>query len=301
MKVGPIVVKYKWNMMLSQGDASDEERRLEKLHKETAPKAREIAETFGGIFVKAGQAISSRPELAPAPFITELRKLQSEAPPTCWDSVRQALEEELGRGHKLLDSIEQDPLGSASIGQAHRATWQGRTVVIKVQYPGIASKIRSDLTNIRLLCKIANPEALTVLNRICEQFEQELDYDLEHKALSALHEGIAASPEFASRVAVPAPIAELSRGKVIGMEFLPGPKLEAALQERLEALGINLGGASLKEFMMKQMQQSQDTTSNMNDASQDDANSKKNSGNSFALASNQSGCIASCGRGIVRL
>jgi len=137
---------------------------------------------------------------------------------------------------------------------------------------------------------------------MCGQFEQELDYDLEHKALACLHQGISASPEFASRVVVPAPISELSRGKVIAMEYLPGPKLENALQERLEALGISLGGASLKEFMMKQMQQTQNNPSDMNDASQFGANKVISSGKPFAMASSSRvGCIASCGRGLVQL
>lgn len=298
MKVGPIVVKYKWNMMLSRGDAKDEEERLERLHQETAPKAREIAETFGGIFVKAGQAISSRPELAPAPFITELRKLQSEAPPCHWGSVRQALEEELGPVNMVFDSIEQGPLGSASIGQAHRAIWQGHSVVVKVQYPGIAWKVRSDLSNIRLLAKIADPEALPVLNKICEQFEQELDYDQEHKALLALHKGIVASPEFSSRVAVPAPIAELSRGKVIGMEFLPGPKLEEALRERLAALGIDVGATSLKEMMMDQLRNASSDTNGANGAT---GITSQNSSGSTGAARKRPQCMATCGRGLLRL
>lgn len=303
MEVAPIIVKYKWETFLTRGDDEAKERRLERLHEETAPKARQIAETFGGIFVKAGQGISSRPELAPDPFVKELRKLQSEVPASSWDSVRQSVEAELGgKVDQIFDSFKQDPLGCASIGQAHLATWQGRQIVVKVQYPGIAAKMRSDLANITMLCKIAKPEALELISSMCEQFERELDYDLERQALACLHEGISASSEFASRVVVPAPVSELSRGKVIGMEFLPGPKLESALQERLEALGINLGGASLKEFMMKQMQQAQNKSSDTNAASQDGANGDTKPGNGFALASSsRAGCIASCGRGMVKL
>merc|ERR1712218_258538 len=162
--------------------------------------------------------------------------------------------------------------------------------------------MRSDLKNITMLCKIAKPTALPLISNMCDQFEQELDYGLELEALACLHEGISASTEFASRVVVPAPVSELSRGKIIAMEFIPGPKLESALQERLEALGINLGGASLKEFMMKQMQQAQNTTSDTNGASQDGKNNNTNSGQSVVLASSsQAGCAALCGRGIVRL
>eukprot|EP00419_Tripos_fusus_P021295 CAMPEP_0172747134 /NCGR_PEP_ID=MMETSP1074-20121228/142082_1 /TAXON_ID=2916 /ORGANISM="Ceratium fusus, Strain PA161109" /LENGTH=535 /DNA_ID=CAMNT_0013578599 /DNA_START=24 /DNA_END=1631 /DNA_ORIENTATION=- len=303
MGVGPIILRYKWEMLLAGNDAENKEQRLERLHKETAPEARKIAETFGGIFVKAGQGISARPEIAPDAFVKELRKLQSEVPASSWDSVRQSLEQELGgKVGQIFDSFKQDPLGCASIGQAHLATWRGKSIVVKVQYPGVAAKMRSDLANITMLCKLVKPDVLPLISSMCEQFEQELNYTLEYQALAAIHEGINASPEFASRVAVPAPVPEISRGKVIGMEFLPGPKLETALQERLEALGISLGGASLKDFMMKQLQQGQDTSSDANDTSQDCAKSSIISGNSLELvSSNRGGCIASCGRGIVQL
>jgi len=75
------------------------------------------------------------------------------------------------------------------------------------------------------------------------------------------------------------------------MEFLPGPKLEAALRERLAALGIDVGSSSLKEFMMQQAQ---------NASSETNGNSHGSVGSSTSKRERPK-CMASCGRGVVRL
>mmetsp|Transcript_35709 Transcript_35709/g.68949 ORF Transcript_35709/g.68949 Transcript_35709/m.68949 type:complete len:294 (+) Transcript_35709:1-882(+) len=84
------------------------------------------------------------------------------------------------------------------------------------------------------------------------------------------------------------------------MEFLPGPKLEAALRERLAALGIDVGSTSLKEFMM---QQARNASADENGASHNGTNgvSSDESSGSPRAAQDRPKCMATCGRGVVRL
>lgn len=251
--VGPILLHYKWESLLARGDETDRQTRHGRLHARYAPEARQIIENFGGLFIKAGQAWSTKPEITPKEYIAELRKLQSEVPPVCWQPIRESLERDLGAPvEKIFDSIEQQPLGSASIGQAHRVVWRGQHAVVKVQYPGVRDVIKADLKSIEMLCRITNPEALTILKGVFEQFESELDYTQEHRTLGMFARAINSSPEFAGQVVVPAPIESLCKGNVIGMEFLPGPKLEYALRERLEALGMSGQYTNVKDMLMQQ-------------------------------------------------
>jgi ubiquinone biosynthesis protein len=83
-------------------------------------------------------------------WVQELRKLEDQVPPRPAAVVRQTILEETGREpEQIFSSFDQTPLGSASIGQVHRARLHnGRVVAVKVQYPGITATLDSDLRNL---------------------------------------------------------------------------------------------------------------------------------------------------------
>jgi len=102
---------------------------------------------LGATFIKLGQALSTRPDLIPPDYITELVKLQDDAPPVPFDQIRCVIEEELGQSPEVLFAeFDPKPIAPASIGQAHAATLKnGRQVIVKVQRPGVARQIEQDL------------------------------------------------------------------------------------------------------------------------------------------------------------
>jgi ubiquinone biosynthesis protein len=102
---------------------------------------------LGVTFIKLAQMASTRADLLPAEFVTELSKLQDAAPPVPLEAVLRTITEELGRpvGH-CFQRFDAQPLASASIGQVH-AAWlpDGTPVVVKVRRPGVVEEVERDL------------------------------------------------------------------------------------------------------------------------------------------------------------
>jgi predicted unusual protein kinase regulating ubiquinone biosynthesis (AarF/ABC1/UbiB family) len=136
--------------------------------------------------------------------------------------------------HQVYKYFEPEPVGAASIGQVHRAeTFDGRLVAVKVQYPGIADTLDSDLKNLASLMTMAGVvmERERVDNYLAEVREvliEESDYLHEADNLRRFRELLAPYPW----VRVPAPDLELTAKTVLTMEYIAGQKLD----EHLEAL-----------------------------------------------------------------
>jgi len=241
---GPVVAHYWWERTCSR-DEVDLEARYERLHVQHAPDVLRTIEDLRGMFIKVGQVLSVRPEAVPDVIRAELRKVQDNAPPTQWEPIREVLERDLGAPvSELFEHIDTQPLGAASIGQAHLIQWRGQPAVVKVKYPDADEMLRADFWCLEtLLWLLSRTEALSLVSLLRKQFEIELDYAQEAEHLREAHAALAAS-EFNDRIVVPQPIPELTQGNVVGMTYLPGPKLESVLRARLEALGVNLQGRS---------------------------------------------------------
>lgn len=116
---------------------------------------RHLIEDLGPTFIKFGQIIADRPDLASENLRLELKKLQSSARPFDDDIARKIIEQELGDSiENVFDSFENKHIAAASIGQVYRAKLKtGERVVLKVQRPGIRPKIQLDLILIQFFAK----------------------------------------------------------------------------------------------------------------------------------------------------
>ena len=190
-------------------------------------------EALGPTFIKVGQSLSTRPDMVPAPYLVALERMQDDVQPVPSDLVRGIIEEELGvRLNRLFREFDDVPLGSASLAQVHRAVLNdGREVAVKVQRPGVDIEIRDDLDTLASIAHRA--DASTRIGRRLRfsdwvhEFRKsllaELDYRLEADNLERFGERLAEYPE----LVVPAPLRDLSTGRVLTMELVRGTKVTA--------------------------------------------------------------------------
>jgi ubiquinone biosynthesis protein len=194
-------------------------------------RVRMAAEELGPTFVKLCQVLSNRPDVLPEELITELQKLQSNVPPFPTEEAIAVIEHETGKKiEELFSYFESDVLGSASIGQVHRARLvSGEEVVVKVQRPGVREQIGSDLQILKDLVGFADGyfQKQGILNAgdIVDQFEKtmakELQYLTEARAMDQFRNFYKNNNTFY----VPKPYREISTDKVLVIEFVPGCKI----------------------------------------------------------------------------
>ncbi len=151
-------------------------------------------EELGPTFVKFAQVLSNRPDILPLPLITEFEKLQSSVPPFPVVEARQIIEEETGQSiNDLFEYFLDKPIGSASIGQVHRAKlYDGPEVVVKVQRPNIERVVENDLAIIQEIAtraqayfqRLGIPNIVDVVETFCKTMKQELDYRIEARNMA---------------------------------------------------------------------------------------------------------------------
>ncbi len=200
----------------------------------TPANARRVAEqlaTMRGAAMKVGQILSmDTGDFLPRELADILARLRSDArymPPGQLDQVMaQAYGEDW---ESQFYGFEHRPLAAASIGQVHRTTSpDGRDIVLKVQYPGVAGSIDADVDNIASLLKLSGllPSEFNIqplLDDAKEQLKDEADYNKEAEFLAAFGDLLAGDERFL----VPEVLPELTRGTVLAMTYVSGSPIES--------------------------------------------------------------------------
>ena len=215
-----------------------------------AAQLRSAFEQLGPTYVKLAQMIASSPGLFPDTLADELRSCLDRVPPIPLRHVARVIEADLGGHHDhIFAAFDPEPLASASIAQVHAATLHdGSDVVVKVQRPGIARVLDSDL---RILLKVAkgldkvsstgrmaNPVA--VVEDFATTLSEELNFVVEARSMQEFGQILASSPT-SERVRVPEVHWELTTPRVLTMERIHGYKIDDLAE--LEATGWDLAGA----------------------------------------------------------
>src|SRR5215217_2539767 len=200
--------------------------------------ARELVEQLGqmrGAAMKVGQVLSTidftaLPEEERESFKQTLAKLRDDVPPLPYRQLEKLLREELGeKPSRVFSEFEQDAFAAASIGQVHRAvTREGQVVAVKVQYPGVAEAVDTDLRNLTLLLPLVKRlapglDVNALYAELRERIAEELDYDLEAQNQRAIARAHRDHP-FAF---VPAVHTALSARRVLVTDLIEGERFEA--------------------------------------------------------------------------
>ncbi len=206
--------------------------------------ARRVLNTFislGPVYIKLGQWLSSRADILPQPYMEELSKLQDDVPAAPYDKVKPIIENELGPIEEKFDSIDQNPISGASLGQVYRGQVNGQQVVVKVKRPEIEKTVEEDLKVLKKILPFAmrfvDPNlrfsVRGMLAQFIETIHEEMDYTLESSNLKKIKKNI----EHFDNVVVPSVYDDHSSKSVLTMEYVPGIKITNV--EALDAKGID--------------------------------------------------------------
>jgi len=152
--------------------------------------AEELVREMGrlkGLVMKFGQIASYMPGAMSPEAQAMLAKLQSQSTPMVAELVARQVETELGSPpEELFESFETKPFAAASIGQVHRARFEGREVAVKVQYPGIEELVESDLDTVGLLARLSAVgtaiDGKAVARELRARLIEECDYRIEARS-----------------------------------------------------------------------------------------------------------------------
>ncbi|CAN8248126.1 unnamed protein product [Cochlearia groenlandica] len=215
-----------------------------------------------GAALKVGQMLSIQDEsLVPAPILNALEYVRQGADVMPRSQLNPVLDAELGTNwQSKLTSFDYEPLAAASIGQVHRAvTKDGLEVAMKIQYPGVANSIESDIENVRRLLSYTNliPKGLFLDRAVKvakEELARECDYEIEAVSQKHFRELLSDTPGFY----VPRVVDEVSSKKVLTTELISGiPIDKVALldQKTRDNVGMKMLELTLKElFVFRFMQ-----------------------------------------------
>lgn len=203
---------------------------------------RHFAIEMGGLMIKLGQFISTRVDALPVEITEELVSLQDEVPSVPFEQIRAVIESNLGPIESRFAWLDEKPVAAASLGQVHRARLlNGDRVVVKVQRPGIADIIYTDLSALAVVAKYAKKYPPIARRADTEKLTEEFGRVLLEE-LSYVHEAENAQ-RFAEMfkndmgVYVPAIYPEHSTDHVLTIEDVTSIKIND--YAALEAAGIN--------------------------------------------------------------
>ena len=208
-------------------------------------RAREFTELLvdlGPAFIKAGQALSSRPDIVPPVLLEELSQLQDQLPGFDSDLAMACIEEDLEAPiEEIYEQLEKEPISAASLGQVHKGVIKGgQKVAVKVQRPGLREQITLDLYIVRNIAgwlksnvRLIRSDLVALIDELGRRVFEEMDYINEAsnaEQFRILH-------THNKRIAVPQIYREATSRRVLTMEWFDGVKLTNL--DSVKRLGID--------------------------------------------------------------
>lgn len=239
------IAAHKLGNLISGEDPSGQ-RLQDLLLAQVKALASELGQLKGSL-MKVGQMLSMYGEHFLPPEVNSiLKSLQYQSPPLQWRSIKKELVAELGNEKLAELEIDHTPLASASLGQVHRAKIiaTGEEIALKIQYPGVAKAIDSDIRTLRGIFGMAQliprmPHLDELFSEVKEMLVQEIDYRKELEYTDYFREAFKND----KRIVVPKTYPRFSTSRVLATSFEEGfavdsPEVAALSQERRNNLGM---------------------------------------------------------------
>ncbi len=202
-----------------------------------------------GTALKVAQMLGMEQGLLPESYRKELSKSFHQVPPLNRVLVRKIMLEELHKPpEKIYHTFESDAFAAASLGQVHKAALDdGTKLAVKVQYPGIAVSIASDMTLIRGVAHgMSNTQLiLQSLDEIEARLKEEVDYKIEAKNTLWFEQNVSLEG-----ISIPSVFTEFSTEKILTTEFIEGLHLDQWLKTNPSQDSRNKAAQLLYDFFM---------------------------------------------------
>ena len=207
-----------------------------------AKEAADLIASLGPAFIKAGQALSTRPDIVPPLLLEELAQLQDQLPGFDSALAMACIEDDLGAPVlEIYEQLDAEPISAASLGQVHKGVLKGGQVVaVKVQRPGLREQITLDLYIVRNIAAWLNQnvglirsDLVALIDELGKRVFEEMDYCNE----AANAERFAALHAHNPRIAVPRIYHQATSRRVLTMEWIEGVKLTNL--EAVRGIGVD--------------------------------------------------------------
>jgi predicted unusual protein kinase regulating ubiquinone biosynthesis (AarF/ABC1/UbiB family) len=248
-KVGINYVKYYGERLISS-----EENARNKLDQSNADDIYNSLTELKGSVLKVAQMLSMEKNLLPQSYVDKFSLSQFSVPPLSGPLVEKTFKKHFGKSpNQLFDTFNMEAANAASIGQVHKATKDGKTLAVKIQYPGVSQSISSDLAMVKPIAQkmfnIGTKDSEMYFKEVESKLLEETNYEIE---LNNSVE-IATSCSHISNLIFPSFYPEWSCDKILTMDWMEGIHFSEFTKTEYSPETANQIGQTLWDFYMFQI------------------------------------------------
>ena len=248
-KVGVNYLKYYGDKIIS----SEEEAKA-RLDENNASDIYDSLKTMKGSALKMAQMMSLEKSIMPKAYVDKFSLSHFSVPPLSPPLVLRTFKKSFGKlPLQMFDSFNNQAINAASIGQVHQAEKDGKKLAVKIQYPGVASSIKSDLAIVKPVAmkmfKLSGEHAETYFNEVENKLVEETNYTLE----LAQSEEVTRLCRHLPNMKFPVYYPEYSSPEIITMDWMTGLHLSEFIQKNTNQEAADRIGQTLWDFYMYQI------------------------------------------------
>lgn len=248
-KVGVNYIKY-YGEKLSKS----EQTAKENLDKNNAEDIYGGLKQLKGSALKVAQMLSMEKNILPRAYVEKFSLAQFSVPPLSSPLVIKTFKKYFGQSpDAIFDEFDANSVNAASIGQVHKAKKNGKELAVKIQYPGVADSIKSDLALVKpIALKMFNINAKDsdkYFKEVEDKLTEETDYCLEIEQSKEIAKACAHIPN----LLFPSYYNELSSSRILTMDFMKGEHLSEFVKHNTDQEKSNRLGQALWDFYMHQI------------------------------------------------
>ena len=248
VKIGGNYIKYIGDKI------TNPEQAKENFDQNNAADIYDGLKSLKGSALKVAQMLSMEKNLLPSAYVDKFSLAQFSVPPLSGPLVRKTFKQYLGNyPEKIFDTFTAESVNAASIGQVHKATNEGKKLAVKIQYPGVANSISSDLTLVKpvatRLFNLRGKDSEKYFKEVEGKLLEETDYTLELEQSKEITEACSMIPN----LKFPNYYPEFSCDKILTMDWMEGVHLSEYTARNNDPEQMQQVGQTLWDFYMYQI------------------------------------------------